>query len=65
MNNISSYQVYTSKANKELWWSSGCELTYGNLKDGLKNLNKGGHFETYKRAYKILFQNRLNYLKLK
>ena len=65
MNNINSYQVYSSKANKELWWSSGCELTYGNLKDGLKNLNKGGHFETYKRAYKILFQNRLNYLKLK
>jgi GR25 family glycosyltransferase involved in LPS biosynthesis len=62
MNNINSYQVYSSKANKELWWSSGCDLNYGNLKDALKNLNQGGHFETYKRAYQILIKNNIDYL---
>lgn len=36
MNKIKLYQVYTEKANIDLWWNSGCELNYGNLKDGLK-----------------------------
>ena len=57
MNNINSYQVYSSKANKELWWSSGCELTYGNLKDGLKSLNKGGPFYLHNKIYNIPSKN--------
>jgi hypothetical protein len=63
MNKIKLYKVYSSKANKELWMSYGCELNYGNLKDGLKNLNQGGHFNTYKRAYQILIKNNKLFLR--
>ena len=59
INNINIYAIKTKDVNFNKWWSSKCELSYGNLNDGLKNMNNGGHKNTYKRVIMFLYEHKL------
>ena len=56
-------KISTNKVNSNIWISN---MEYfdilGNFGDGLKDLNNGGHKETYKRAYKYLEDKNLAFL---
>lgn len=61
-NGIKVKIITVDKLNKELWWSSGCELPQGNSGDGLKDLNVGGHRTGYKICYDNLIAKGLDFM---
>lgn len=62
-NGIKVRKIRVEKLNQELWWNSGCELSYGNSGDGLKDLNVGGHITAYKICYNNLIAKGLDFIK--
>jgi len=71
MKNIDIIIVKEKLCNKDLWWSSGCELEYGNDGDALKNLANnsnndpcGGHFDKYVKVIKYLKSKDMCYFDL-
>lgn len=61
-NGIKVKKIRVAKLHQELWWDSGCELSYGNSGDGLKDLNVGGHHTAYKTCYNNLIVKGLDFI---
>ena len=62
MNEIFVYRIHDEKVNFDLWWNSGCELSYGKDGDGISSLESDQHFTRYNKAYNFLKQNSMNYI---
>lgn len=62
MNEILVYRIHDEKVNFDLWWSSGCELSYGKDGDGISSLESDQHFTRYNKAYDFLKINKMNYI---
>lgn len=71
MKNINIKLIYNDNVNFDKWWTSDCELEYGNQDDALKNLSStdlvedplGGHFSKYLRVIQYLKDKNQYYLK--
>jgi len=61
MNDIDVNQIFTNKINFDAWWDLDLDIL-GNTGDGLKDLNKGGHKNAYKRSYEYLKSKNLNFI---
>lgn len=62
MNEIKIYKIHDDKANFSLWWSSGCELSYGRDGDGIMHMEQDQHFTRYNKAFQYLVENNMNFL---
>jgi hypothetical protein len=64
------YMIYNENVNKNIWWSSRCELEYGMESDALHKMAKkegdndqlGGHYQKYLRVIEWLKEKDLYYL---
>ena len=61
MNDKDVNQIFTNKINFYAWWDLDLDIL-GNGGDGLKDLNKGGHKNAYKRSYEYLKSKNLNFI---
>lgn len=59
---IKKLKIHDKKANFDLWWSSGCELSYGRDGDGIMHLGTDQHFTRYQKAIEFLNANDFNFL---